>query len=75
VLAAAGRGLGRVTAPALVIHGGGDRYIPARFADGLAAALGDAQVVHVPGAGHWPWLDAPQLVERVDAFLRAAAAP
>jgi pimeloyl-ACP methyl ester carboxylesterase len=69
-LAAAGAQLGTVDAPALVLHGARDRYIPARFADGLAAALGDGRVEHVPGAGHWPWLDRPELIERVAAFLR-----
>ena len=69
VLAAAGRGLGTIAAPALVLHGARDRDIPARFADGLAAALGDGRAEHVEGAGHWPWLDRPELVERVAAFL------
>jgi pimeloyl-ACP methyl ester carboxylesterase len=27
-------------------------------------------VEHLAGAGHWPWLDQPELVERVGAFLR-----
>jgi pimeloyl-ACP methyl ester carboxylesterase len=69
LLAAAGSELGSVTAPALVLHGARDRYIPARFSDGLAAALGDGRVEHVEGAGHWPWLDRPELVERVAQFL------
>jgi pimeloyl-ACP methyl ester carboxylesterase len=69
VLAAAGRDLGSVTAPALVIHGERDPYLPARFADGLAAALGDGRAEHVEGAGHWPWLDRPELIERVAGFL------
>jgi pimeloyl-ACP methyl ester carboxylesterase len=69
VLAAAGARLGTIGAPALVLHGDRDRYIPPRFADGLAAALGDGRVEHVPGAGHWPWLDRPELVERVVTFL------
>ena len=69
VLAAAGRGLGTIDAPALVLHGARDRYIPARFADGLGAALGDGRVEHVPGAGHWPWLDRPELIVRVTDFL------
>lgn len=68
-LAAAGARLRTITAPALVLHGARDRYIPARFADGLAAALGDGHVEHVEGAGHWPWLDRPQLADRVAAFL------
>ena len=69
VLAAAGRDLGAIAAPALVLHGARDRYIPARFADGLAAALGDGRVEHVERAGHWPWLDRPELVDRVARFL------
>ena len=69
VLAAAGRDLGAIAAPALVLHGARDRYIPARFADGLTAALGDGRAEHVEGAGHWPWLDRPELVERVARFL------
>jgi len=71
VLAAAGADLRSVDAPALVLHGARDRYIPARFADGLAAALGDARVEHVPGAGHWPWLDRPELVERIQGYINA----
>jgi len=68
-LADAGRELGSVTAPALVLHGQGDRYVPRRFADGLAAALGDGRAEHVTGAGHWPWLNRPELVDRVGSFL------
>jgi pimeloyl-ACP methyl ester carboxylesterase len=68
-LARAGLDLGALTAPALVLHGERDRYIPARYADGLAAVLGDGRVEHVEGAGHWPWIDRPELIERVARFL------
>jgi pimeloyl-ACP methyl ester carboxylesterase len=68
-LAAAGAGLGRIGAPALVLWGERDPFVPARFADGYAAALGDARAERVPGAGHWPWYDRPDVVERVAAFL------
>ena len=66
---AAGRGLGQIAAPGLVLWGDRDPYLPARFGDGLAAALGDAQVEHLPAAGHWPWHEHPEVVERVVAFL------
>jgi len=69
VLAAAGARLGTISAPALVLHGSRDRYIAARFADGLAAALGDGRVQHVDGGGHWPWLDRPELIDRVARYL------
>jgi pimeloyl-ACP methyl ester carboxylesterase len=71
VLAAAGRRLGAVGCPALVVWGDRDPYIPARFGDGFAAALGDATVEHVPDAGHWPWLERPDLVERMCAWIGA----
>jgi pimeloyl-ACP methyl ester carboxylesterase len=73
-LAAAGANLGAITCPALVAWGDRDPYIPARFADAYAAALGsDPELLHLPDAGHWPWLDRPDLIERVAAFLDAAA--
>ena len=70
-LAAAGGRLGDVDAPALVVWGDRDRYIPARFGDGLSAALGDATVEHLPDAGHWPWLDRPDLVARLCDWIAA----
>jgi pimeloyl-ACP methyl ester carboxylesterase len=75
VLAEAGAGLNTIAAPALVLHGARDRYIPPRFADGLAAALGDGRVEHVAGAGHWPWLDRPELVDRFARFLGGDGEP
>jgi len=68
-LAAAGKGLSSVTAPALVLWGAQDPYIPARFGAGYAATLGDATLETVPDAGHWPWIDRPQLSERIVAYL------
>ena len=69
VLARAGEHLGELGMPALVVWGDADPYIPPRFADGYAAVLGDAEVRHLPDAGHWPWLDRPDVVEQVVAFL------
>jgi pimeloyl-ACP methyl ester carboxylesterase len=71
-LARAGLDLASVACPALVVWGEEDPYVPARFADGYAAALGGpTETVRVPGAGHWPWLDRPDVVDRVAAFLDA----
>jgi pimeloyl-ACP methyl ester carboxylesterase len=69
VLAAAGERLGSLQMPALVAWGMRDPYIPARFGREYADALGHAELLELPDAGHWPWLDRPDLVERVVDFL------
>lgn len=70
-LAAAGSRLAQVRAPALVLWGDRDPQLPARFADELAAALGDARARHVADASHWPWIDQPWVLDEVTAFLAA----
>lgn len=68
----AGARLGDIRCPALVAWGDRDPYVPPRFAEAYAAALGGpAQVLHLPDAGHWPWLDRPDLIDTVTAFLDA----
>jgi pimeloyl-ACP methyl ester carboxylesterase len=69
VLARAGEGLSQISAPALVVWGGDDPYLPSRFAHAYGEALG-GEVELVEGAGHWPWIDKPELIERVCGFLR-----
>jgi len=69
-LAAAGGRLGELACPALVAWGDRDPYLGAEFADRYGERLGAATVEHLPDAGHWPWLDRPDLVGRVAAFLR-----
>jgi pimeloyl-ACP methyl ester carboxylesterase len=71
VLEAAGARLEKIRGPALVAWGDRDPYIPSAFADRYGARLPQATVEHIAGAGHWPWLDQPELVDRVVAFLRA----
>jgi pimeloyl-ACP methyl ester carboxylesterase len=71
VLAAAGERLGALTMPALVVWGMRDPYIPARFASEYARALAHAELVELPDAGHWPWLDRPDLIDRLVEFLGA----
>ncbi len=68
-LAAAGRGLSSLSIPALVAWGRRDPYIPSRFGDQYAAELPRGEVVHVEDAGHWPWLDRPDLIDRIATFL------
>jgi pimeloyl-ACP methyl ester carboxylesterase len=68
-LTRAGARLGDVRAPALVLWGDRDPYIPSHFADDYAGALFAGEVRHVPDAGHWPWVDQPAVVADVCAFL------
>ncbi len=68
-LARAGARLHNLTCPALVAWGDRDPYIAPRFAEAFAAVLPDAEVAHFPAAGHWPWLDDPQALDRVVGFL------
>jgi pimeloyl-ACP methyl ester carboxylesterase len=71
-LAELGSGLGSLEAPALVIWGERDPWFGPEFADAYAAALPHAVVERIPDAGHWPWLDRPQVVDRVAEFVEAS---
>jgi pimeloyl-ACP methyl ester carboxylesterase len=68
-LAAAGLGLEELAAPALVLWGELDPWLAPELAKRYGQRLPRAEVEVIEGAGHWPWLDRPQLVERVAAFL------
>jgi pimeloyl-ACP methyl ester carboxylesterase len=68
-LEAAGSRLGAIEAPALVIWGQSDRYLPARFGRAYAERLPNSELVELPGVGHWPWRDDPAVIERLVAFL------
>jgi pimeloyl-ACP methyl ester carboxylesterase len=72
VLAKAGEHLSRLDMPALVLWGLQDPYIPKRFAAEYARALPNSELVELPDAGHWWWLDRPDAIERVAEFLTAA---
>ena len=70
VLEHAGERLGTIEAPALVLWGENDIYLPPKFAHAYGDALGgDARVEVVPGAVHWIWLDRPNVVATVADFL------
>jgi pimeloyl-ACP methyl ester carboxylesterase len=69
LLAAAGNDLSRLAMPSLVVWGARDPYISSRFGEQYAAKLPDARVDVVEDAGHWPWLDRPDLIDRIATFL------
>ncbi len=68
-LARAGGELARIEAPALVLWGTRDPYIPARFAAAYARALPHAESVELDDAGHWWWLERPDAIDRAIRFL------
>lgn len=74
VLEQAGEGLGRLSVPALVVWGMKDPYLPARFARAYAQALPRAELVELPDAGHWPWLDRPEAIDRIVDFVNSRGA-
>ncbi len=71
-LAAAGAHLGVLDCPAMVVWGEQDPFIPPRFAQDFAQALGGpAEVLSMADAGHWPWIDRPDLIDTIARFLDA----
>ena len=55
--------------PALIVWGDRDPWYPPALADAYAAHLPGARLERLSDAGHWPWLDRSDLVERVATFL------
>ena len=68
-LEAAGRDLGRIEAPALVLWGERDPYLPVRFGEALAERLPAGRFVAMPGLGHWPWVQDESVIDAVEEFL------
>jgi pimeloyl-ACP methyl ester carboxylesterase len=68
-LAEAGSRLGELACPALVAWGAADPYLPMRFARAYAERLPRAELVELERGGHWPWLEHPELIDRVVEFL------
>jgi pimeloyl-ACP methyl ester carboxylesterase len=61
-----------VTVPTLVIHGA-KSPIPVEEAYKIVNLMPNAKLVVVEGAGHWPWLEEPDVVRRhVAEFLESA---
>lgn len=70
-LAGSGARLGELSCPALVLWGRDDPYIDVRFGRRYADALPGAELVELDAAGHWPWIDRPEMIDRVAKFLSA----
>jgi pimeloyl-ACP methyl ester carboxylesterase len=62
--------------PALVIWGEDDSYLSSSFAQEQEQAFPSAEVHVLPASGHWPYVDAPEAVERLFVeFLGRIQAP
>ena len=70
VLARAGERLGELHCPALIEWPTRDPYIGAEFGQRLADALGGEVRLQLVEAGHYPWLERPELIDRVADFVR-----
>ena len=58
--------------PLLVVHGDSDRYFPVRHAQALAAAADSAELWVEHGMGHAEGATSPELVDRIDDWVRRA---
>jgi len=68
--------LGRIRAPVLLLWCRDDRVIDVSAAEVFHQRLGDSRTVLLAGCGHMPMMAQPDnVVEAIDAFLRAAPAP
>jgi pimeloyl-ACP methyl ester carboxylesterase len=70
VLAHHGEHLGELRCPALVEWPTRDPYIGAEFGSRLAAALGGETRLELTEAGHYAWLERPELIDRVAGFVQ-----
>ena len=63
--------LPRAQVPALVVWGEQDRLVPIAHAHTYAEGLPDARLALIPGAAHYPYLEAPErFAHEVQQFLR-----
>jgi pimeloyl-ACP methyl ester carboxylesterase len=63
--------LREVNPPTLVIWGGGDPYVPVRFAEVQRQYFPRAEIAVLPRSGHWPFVDDPDgVTTALVRFLR-----
>jgi pimeloyl-ACP methyl ester carboxylesterase len=58
-------------APALIMWGEEDPWFPVALAEQYAALVPGAELERLPGAGHWPLLDRPTVLDAVARFVAA----
>jgi pimeloyl-ACP methyl ester carboxylesterase len=61
----------RITVPVLIVHGTEDPNAPVEGGRAWAALFQRGRMVEIEGAGHAPWLEAPdETFGAIDSFLR-----
>ena len=65
------RDLVRLPVPALILWGDCDPWCGRDLAEAYASRLPESTFQPIPRAGHWPWLDDPEAVERVSGWVTA----
>ncbi len=68
-LVSLGAELERLAMPALVLWGERDPWFPPAFAERYAGRLRQAEARQIDGAGHWPWLERPQVGDLIEEFV------
>jgi len=68
------RRLWRIRVPTLLLWGGDDALVPARYAEDWGAAIAETSTVIVEGAGHIPTVESPeQTLAAITGFLSGVA--
>ncbi len=56
--------LSKIACPVLIVHGLDDQLIPVREAESMQSLIPDSRLVKIPGAGHLPCLEQPELYNK-----------
>jgi pimeloyl-ACP methyl ester carboxylesterase len=73
VLARAGSRLADLRCPTLILWPTDDPYVGSEWGQRYADAIGgETQLEIIERAGHWMWLDRPDVIDKAAEFLRAA---
>ena len=56
--------LGRINVPTLVVWGGSDRIVKPDYGQAFAAGIPGAKLVTIPNAGHYPYLEQPEVFSK-----------
>ena len=62
--------LGRIRCPVLLVRGEEDFLVPRALMEATRDGLADAEYVELPGIGHFPHVESPELPALVHEFLR-----